>query len=60
MGFRIVIYVMPMATVNSDESVIVERTEDVTQLLGTEPLERKEVEVLKVLSSTFTSAAGTL
>lgn len=38
MGFRILIYVMPVSTVNSDESVIMERIYDFTQLLGSESL----------------------
>lgn len=59
-GFRTLIYIMSAATVNSHESGIMERTEDITQMLGNEPLERWEVAALKVLSPTFTPAAGTL
>lgn len=58
MGFRVLFYRMPVATVNSDLSVTMERTYQITQLLGNEPLERQKVGSLKVLSPTFISAAG--
>lgn len=51
MGFRILTSVIPVATVNTDELVIMERICDITQL--------HENEALKVQSSAFTLAAGT-
>lgn len=49
----------PVAAVNSDPSVVMERIKEITQLLGNEPLDRQKIGSLKVLSSTFISAAGT-
>jgi len=59
MGFRKLFFVVPEATVNSDESVIMETKQDFTELLGNQPLLGK-VGTLKFLSPILTPVAGAL